>query len=103
VSAGPDKVVHLPGTATLDGSVTDDGNTGNGIFDLIWSVVSIDGPGSVVFADASAAATTATFSAPGQNVLRLTGRNPEFSRSDAMVVSVYEDSAENLAPNVRAY
>src|SRR5438552_3390257 len=32
VSAGPDTVVHLPGTARLEGRVTDDGNTGNGIF-----------------------------------------------------------------------
>jgi RHS repeat-associated protein len=103
LSAGPDKVVHLPGTATLDGSVTDDGNTGNGIFNLIWSVASVGGFGSVVFDNASAAQTTATFSAPGEYVLRLTGSNPHFSGSDDMVVSVYEDTGENQAPQVRAY
>jgi hypothetical protein len=85
----------------LDGSVTDDGNTGDGIFNLIWSVVSIDGPGSVVFENGSAAVTTATFSAPGEYVLRLSGRNPQFSGSDDMVVFVYADTGQNQAPQVR--
>src|SRR5262249_46819222 len=103
VSAGPDKVVQLPGMATLDGTVIDDGNTGSGIFNLIWSLVSVDGPGSVALANASAAVATASFTAPGEYVLRLTGRNPEFSGSDDMVVSVYEDTGQNQAPRVRAY
>ncbi len=64
--AGDDVDVERPAAAVLDGSVTDDGDAAT----ATWSLVS--GPGDVDFADSSAPATTATFSAAGTYVLRLT-------------------------------
>ena len=55
VSAGPDSTVTLPGLASLDGTVTDDGNAA--AITTTWSKVS--GPGSVTFGDASQQDTTA--------------------------------------------
>ena len=51
-----------------------------------WSKVS--GPGTVTFADARAAATTATFSAPGDYVLQVTADNGETKASSTVTVRV---------------
>jgi RHS repeat-associated protein len=71
VSAGTHQAVTLPGVATLAGSARDDGMPDPpGAVTLTWSVAS--GPGAgVLFADAHAAQTTATFVAPGTYVLTL--------------------------------
>ena len=53
---------------------------------LAWSEVS--GPGSVTFADPSLATTTATFSAPGSYVLRLTATTAAGSGSADLTVHV---------------
>jgi K319-like protein len=72
VNAGPDKTIYLPDNdANVDGTVTDDGLPSSpGFVTTIWSMVS--GPGTVTFGDASLVDTTATFSDPGEYVLRLT-------------------------------
>ena len=51
-----------------------------------WSKVS--GPGTVTFTDATAASTTATFSAAGSYVLRLTGNDGALTASDDVTVTV---------------
>ncbi|MHC4605993.1 MAG: C25 family cysteine peptidase, partial [Planctomycetota bacterium] len=84
VDAGPDQSVLLPNVAVLDGTVTDDGLPGP--VTTTWSQVS--GPGGVVFADASAVDTTATFPGAGTYVLRLTADDGEFSVSDEVSVTV---------------
>jgi YD repeat-containing protein len=72
--------------ASLNGSVTDDGlPPGYGVRSL-WSVA--DGPGSVTFGDPAALVTTATFSAPGVYVLRLTADDALISSSDLVEVRV---------------
>src|SRR5262249_28725005 len=72
VNAGADQTIPLPASATLAGTVTDDGLPNPpGAVTIAWSVVS--GPGAVTFDNAGAAATTASFAAPGAYVLRLTG------------------------------
>jgi len=86
VDAGPDRSVTLPATASLAGSVTDDGLPAGGTLTALWSTVS--GPGTVTFADATAAITTASFSAAGTYVLRLTGSDGELSGSDTVTVTV---------------
>jgi DUF1680 family protein len=53
---------------------------------VTWSKYS--GPGAVAFADPHAAVTTATFSAPGPYVLRLTAENAGASSSSTLNVSV---------------
>ena len=86
VSAGPDVAVTLPGAASLAGSVTDDGLPNPpGAVTAAWTTVS--GPGTVTFADAAAAATTATFGAAGTYVLRLTGDDGALQATDEVTVT----------------
>lgn len=98
VTAGHDRWVVMPGKTYLNGTTR-----GAAAQSLTWSKVS--GPGEVAFADASAAATTATFSAPGQYVLRLTARADGTESSDQLRVGVQEAlTAPRLEPvYTRAY
>lgn len=84
-NAGPDRSITLPAGASLDGTVSDDGLP-SGPVAVTWSRVS--GPGTVSFANAAAVDTTATFSAAGTYVLRLTASDGALSAADDMVVSV---------------
>ena len=87
VNAGFDQTITLPASATLNGTVTDDGLPNPpATVTTLWSVVS--GPGTVTFGNASAKATTATFSASGSYTLRLTASDSLLSASDDVVVSV---------------
>jgi hypothetical protein len=95
VSAGPDRSITFGQTASLDGTVSDDGLP-SGSLTTTWSRVS--GPGSVGFANASAVDTTATFTASGSYVLRLTAFDGERTSQDEMAVSV----VGNTAPSVSA-
>lgn len=85
-SAGPDLTVQLPGVASLNGAVADDGLPGLTALTSQWTVVS--GPGSVSFANASAAVTTASFSASGTYVLQLTANDGDLSTSDTTTITV---------------
>jgi hypothetical protein len=85
VSAGPDLAVTLPSAATLSGSSSDDGLP-NGTLATTWSTVS--GPGTVIFAAPNATTTTASFSAAGAYVLRLTAGDGALVASDDAVVTV---------------
>jgi hypothetical protein len=87
VGAGPDLTITLPSTASLDGTVTDDGRPNPpGAVTTTWSEVS--GPGTVSFGNASAVDTTASFSAAGTYVLRLSANDGEFTRSDDVTITV---------------
>ena len=86
VNAGPDLNVTLPSTASLDGTVTDDGLPTPPNVATTWSRVS--GPGTVTFGNANAVDTTASFSAAGTYVLRLTASDGQLSASDDMTVQV---------------
>jgi RHS repeat-associated protein len=96
-SAGPDQRLAYPQSATsLDGTVTDDGRPLNEVH-TTWGVVS--GPGTVVFGNASAVDTSATFGVPGTYVLRLTADDQELTASDEVSVVV---EPPNQAPVVNA-
>ena len=87
VYAGADQRIVLPASASLAGSVLDDGLPEvPGTPTVAWSVVS--GPGNVTFADETSPATTATFSAVGTYVLRLMADDGEFPVSDEVQVEV---------------
>lgn len=87
VDAGVDQSVVLPGQATLDGAVTDDGRPETpGAVTTTWTQVS--GPGPVSFADPSSPATTASFTTAGSHVLRLTATDGAATVSDDVTVSV---------------
>jgi hypothetical protein len=100
VNAGPDQTITLPAGATLSGSVTDDGlpNPPNA-FTTAWSVVSAPPGGTVTFTNASAPATTATFSTAGAYTLRLTANDSQLTGSDDVVIVV---QPQNLPPVVNA-
>ena len=74
----PSAIANQP--ANLVGSVTNATSS-------LWSLVS--GPGTAVFADATSTTTTATFSAPGAYVLRLSASNAlgESSRTIGITVA----------------
>jgi hypothetical protein len=92
VDAGPDRTVDFPGPADLAGSVSDDGlPMPPGALTVEWSQV--DGPASTHFTDVESALTTATFSAPGTYVLRLTATDGSLTSSDDVTVT-----AEATAP-----
>jgi len=84
VNAGPDQTITFPNTATLTGSVSDDGLIIP--FIVTWSRVS--GPGTVTFSNPNALTTTASFSAPGSYVLRLSAYDGENTASDDLTVTV---------------
>jgi hypothetical protein len=85
VNAGADLTVTLPAAATLNGSVTDDGLPAPPALTIAWSKIS--GPGTVTFANASIASTTATFSTSGVYVLRLTASDGALSAFDEVQVT----------------
>ncbi|MBT8445253.1 MAG: serine hydrolase, partial [Gammaproteobacteria bacterium] len=86
VTAGADQqILSLGDVANLSGMSGDDGLP-SAVLQSQWSVVS--GPGTVVFADATAPGTTAQFSAAGDYVLRLTANDGFFWSSDEMTVNV---------------
>ena len=97
VSAGDDQTIALNGTATLNGTVADDGLPRNATVTSLWSMVS--GPGLVAFADASSPSTTATFSEAGTYVLRLTATDTALTASDETIITV---TPPNQAPVVNA-
>lgn len=102
VTAGVDRVVVLGGKTYLNGALKTLG-TGAASTAATWSKAS--GPGTVAFADARAATTTATFSAEGDYVLELTaGKGPLSASSTLAVKVVPPPPATHLDPiETRAY
>ena len=94
VNAGPDLAITLPSSATLDGTMTDDGLP-SGIVTVAWTKQS--GAGTVTFGNANAVDTTATFSQSGVYVLRLTASDTALSAYDETTVTV-SDSSTNIVP-----
>src|SRR5437879_12632779 len=98
VIAGLDQVITLPGSANLTGAAIDDGQPNPpGGRTRTWSQVS--GPGTVSFSNASALDSTATFSASGAYVLRLTVSDGALAASDDVAVTVNPDKID---PALRA-
>jgi hypothetical protein len=97
VNAGSDQTVTLPNTASLSGTANDDGLPNPpGALTTTWTMDS--GPGTVTFGDASSLATSASFSAPGTYVLRLTADDSLLQSSDTLTVTV-SSSSQNLVGN----
>jgi lysophospholipase L1-like esterase len=97
VNAGPDLNVNLSATVNLAGSVTDDGLPSSNLTSS-WSL--LNGPGAVIFGNANAPVTTASFGATGQYTLRLTASDGALSGSDDVVVTVAPDPPPNQPPTV---
>jgi RHS repeat-associated protein len=97
VDAGSNQSVHLPNAAHLAGVVSDDGLPLGSTLAVTWTRLS--GPGTITFADASQAATLATFSATGTNVLQLQASDGQFTRTGTVIITVLDT---NLPPVVYA-
>jgi serine protease AprX len=98
VNAGLDQVITLPSSANLTGVAIDDGQPNPpGVLTTTWSQVS--GPGTVSFSNPSALNSTATFSASGVYVLRLTVSDGALAVSDDVAVTVNPDKVD---PALRA-
>ncbi|MEQ1923971.1 MAG: carboxypeptidase-like regulatory domain-containing protein, partial [Pyrinomonadaceae bacterium] len=81
VNAGPDRPVVLPGGAQLNGVAVAAANVST-----TWSKVS--GPGNVAFDNPANATASATFSAQGLYILRLSATDGTVSASDDVSVTV---------------
>jgi peptidoglycan hydrolase-like protein with peptidoglycan-binding domain len=97
VSAGTDQTITLPSTVTLTGTTTDDGSP-LGLLSVQWTKVS--GPGTVTFNNIVSTSTTATFSAAGSYVLKLTADDSATTTSSSITVTVNSVPAPAPVPVV---
>ena len=100
VNAGADQAITLPAGVSLDGTITDDGLPASGSLTSTWTRTS--GPGTVTFANPTATDTTATFSAAGTYVLRLTANDGALTAQDEVTVTVNPATPGNTPPVVNA-
>ena len=92
VDAGADVVTWLEtGTRTgnLDATVTD-----NDAYTVQWTVVSEPSAGAAVIETATAEDTSVTLAAAGEYVLQLEASDGEYTGSETVTISVYNDSCE---------
>ncbi|OVE76824.1 hypothetical protein BVX98_04600 [bacterium F11] len=85
----------------LDATVTDDGRPNPpGEITIKWTQVLAPYGGMAIFADDTVAATTATFTAPGKYILRITAHDGERPTHNKVTIHVYsEDSPAPPPPN----
>jgi hypothetical protein len=93
VNAGNDQALPFGSSASLDGTVSDDGQPSGGALVTTWTKFS--GPGTVTFANSAAVDTTATFSASGNYVLRLTANDGQQSTVDEVAISIAPDENDD--------
>ena len=103
VTAGADQTLNraydqAEATTTLAGTATDDGNPLPAHLTVGWSKVS--GPGTVTFGTPASAASSATFSALGTYVLRLSAGDGVLSTTDDLQVIVQVPT--NTGPTLNA-
>ncbi len=101
VLAGPDDTITLPATASLDGTVSDDGLPDPpAVVTTTWT--KFTGPGTVIFGDANAVDTAASFSTYGTYVLRLTADDTDETTYDDVTITVNAAPGTNFPPTVLA-
>src|SRR6185295_8039115 len=101
VNAGSNQAVTVPSGAYLSGTASDDGLPTGSTLAVTWTKVS--GPGTVVFANPSAATTSTTFSsAVGTYTLRLTATDGALSSTSDVNIDVNAAVVANTAPHVSA-
>ncbi len=95
VNAGPDQTVDLPTlTATMDGTVSDDGFPDPpAALTIEWTKIS--GPSTVVFADDTDPDTLVTFGAAGVYRLQLSVDDGEFVSTDIVRIWIRDPAASS--------
>jgi hypothetical protein len=96
VNAGADVAITLPSSANLIATASDDGKPANTL-NYAWSKVS--GPGTVTFSAPSALVSSASFSAAGVYVLRMTISDSVLSSTDDVNVTVTASSNQSMLSN----
>src|SRR5215212_8635421 len=86
VNAGPNQTITLPNTASLNGTVADDGFPVGATVSTFWSQLS--GPGVVTFNEINNPVTKAIFSTPGTYQLRLTANDTHRLGTDDIQITV---------------
>ncbi|MCP4967464.1 MAG: hypothetical protein GY926_19800, partial [bacterium] len=86
VNAGPDQTIALPNTATLNGTITDDGLPTGATVTHTWTKIS--GPGTVTFTNPNTEDTTATFSQHGTYTLKLEANDTQHTANDQIEIEV---------------
>jgi hypothetical protein len=94
VVAGPTQTLTLPQTATLAGTVSDDGLPTPATLTTTWSQVS--GPAPASISDPASLTPTVSFPAAGTYVLRLTASDGELSTSDDLTLMVNETGGTSV-------
>lgn len=101
VAVTADRSIVLPASATVDGTVTDDGLPDPPrAVTTAWTQVS--GPAAATFGSAAALRTTVAFSVPGTYVLRLTADDGGTTASRDVTITVLPTPPRNQAPSVNA-
>ena len=104
VKSGDDQAMLLSSSASLNGSVTDDGLPNPpGKVTTSWTKVS--GPGTVTFSNTANLQTTASFSAIGAYLLRLTADDGQLTSTDDIAITVNPvppPSTPNAVPKTSA-
>jgi len=86
VNAGTSQTVIWPATASLSGSVSDDGKPNPpGVVSLAWTQTS--GPAGVLFANSNALFTTASFPAPSVYGLELVGDDGQVQTASQLTIA----------------
>jgi hypothetical protein len=86
VIAGPDQNIAGAAVASLKGQASDDGDPAGSALSIAWSQVS--GPGVATFGNVNTPVTSASFSANGVYVLRLTADDGQLQKSDDLTLIV---------------
>ena len=86
VNSGNDRSGIAGTPVSLDGTVSDDNQPAPAALSTTWTKTS--GPGTVTFGNLNAVDTTATFSAAGSYVLRLTANDGQLATFDEIMITV---------------
>ncbi len=99
ITIGSSQTVTLPATASLNATVTDDGQPNPpGQVTINWSKMS--GSGTVTFSNPTSSTTTATFSSAGTYVVRISASDSILTTTKDVTVTV--NAQQNTAPVVSA-
>jgi RHS repeat-associated protein/uncharacterized repeat protein (TIGR01451 family) len=95
VTVGPDQTITYPtNTASLTGTATDDGFPVGSTLQISWSKVV--GPGNVTFLNAAQPNTQATFSLPGNYILRLSASDGQYTSSGTVRIAFTAPSSGGI-------
>lgn len=86
VNAGSDQSITLPASATLSGSVSDDGLPAPANLSTSWNLVA--GPGTVTMANPNVLSTNLSFSAAGTYTLQLSASDGQLTQTDNVIFFV---------------